>query len=366
MQKTFALLVLTAITSTAVAPLAARTGHAAGDPAEAGYGLPIRLPDRRLLAAVISASAGSDTFRALLDALRARQAIVYVRWAPGLSRRLEGVLWPQVTVAGGVRYLQVGLRHAPVGERLIGVLAHELQHAIEALDSGAETPAGVLSWFREAGDGVPRRVYETKAAIDTGERVESDLRDRIDKPVLQILRDREVKRTQHVDPAIQRALVLVGQQLNPVEVVDAKLLKEHYQTFRHDLDATHLEWAAQNIAAFRYPQMSDPRIFVNAGAKLYRDAAKRPRNPVARLNLARTLVHEQIHNTEWDDDEGEYAAKRKEADWYREQLTRARLSHRDSQAAQEELKVLETRAQAAEKNARRTRDRKALARELEK
>lgn len=106
---------------------------------------------------------------------------------------------------------------------------------------------------------------------------------------------RELQQTD--DPAIRSALEIVGQQLNPVRVIGPDAIQKHY--------AGRDEVPSPDMVAFRMPQ--DPYIYVNSESKQYNKAKK---NKAARVALAGSLVHEQIHNTD-----GEEAARRKEADF---------------------------------------------------
>jgi len=78
--------------------------------------------------------ARSATFRHLLDRLDLSDVIVYV--APKYTRPgLNGYLPHRMTVAGSFRYLYVMVDLLGADDRVISVIAHELQHAVEVADA---------------------------------------------------------------------------------------------------------------------------------------------------------------------------------------------------------------------------------------
>jgi hypothetical protein len=136
----------------------------------------------------------------------------------------------------------------------------------------------------------------------------------------------------HPDPVIERALAIVGQPLNPVTVAGAEDIRRLYS---RALDAGPPE----GLDAFRAPgDASDPRIYVNRDSPIYRRAARSPSALVV-LQLAATLAHEQVHNTD-----REFAAARLQADFVRSRLDR--LPRRERDAARRYLERLEGRARA--------------------
>ena len=78
----------------------------------------------------VDGMARSSTFRALVDALNRSDVIVYVE-AKTARQALGGYLTHNVTVAGLYRYLHIAIDTHGASGRLVPLLAHELQHAIE-------------------------------------------------------------------------------------------------------------------------------------------------------------------------------------------------------------------------------------------
>src|SRR5690606_27083874 len=92
----------------------------------------IRIDDPRVRELAATGSSRSATFRRLLAELEAGDVIVQVTSGrPG--DRLRGSLLHRVVVAGSIRYLFITIDPNGAANRLIGTLAHELQHAIEVL-----------------------------------------------------------------------------------------------------------------------------------------------------------------------------------------------------------------------------------------
>lgn len=87
----------------------------------------------------------SDTFRRLVDVLDASDVIVYLE--PKMTRpTLGGYLLHDVGGRGRWRYLRIAVDFHGAADRVIALLAHELQHAVEV----AQTPGNVTAtvWRR--------------------------------------------------------------------------------------------------------------------------------------------------------------------------------------------------------------------------
>jgi hypothetical protein len=94
----------------------------------------VRSSDARARTLIEKGVARSATFRHLLDTLDASDVIVYVEpkyTHPGLS----GYLPHRVVVAEPFRYLHVMVGFFGADDRIIAVIAHELQHAVEVADA---------------------------------------------------------------------------------------------------------------------------------------------------------------------------------------------------------------------------------------
>jgi hypothetical protein len=117
----------------------------------------------------------SATFRGLVAHLEASDVIVYVRTSPAVSGDSKGRTMLLAT-AGGHRYLVVSLSDCLSFEALVGLLGHELQHAVEIADArGVVDEATLISFYQRVGTGrraeKGRWMFETDAASEAGHRV---------------------------------------------------------------------------------------------------------------------------------------------------------------------------------------------------
>jgi hypothetical protein len=136
----------------------------------------------------------------------------------------------------------------------------------------------------------------------------------------------------HEDSIIQRALLVLGQPVNPIRVVEPREIGRIYAR-------AGVGPPPEGLTAFRAPHdASDPHIYVNQRSLVYQDAA-RTRSAMTVLILAGTLVHEQVHNTD-----RELAAYRLQADFVRGRLQS--LPRRDHDAARQYVQQLDARARA--------------------
>jgi hypothetical protein len=113
-----------------------------------------------------------------VERIRVLNGIVYVRPRPFVQpeagRVLAGSLVHQVVPAGSHRLLQV-LVLPGARDRLVVVLAHELQHAVELLEAGVSTEAESDALFERIGTGTGAGVVETNAAMEAERRVRREL-----------------------------------------------------------------------------------------------------------------------------------------------------------------------------------------------
>ncbi len=138
----------------------------------------LRSADPELLEAVRLASARSATFRDLVDRLNRSDLTVYVDVDRRPGRHLAG----QTTFLGvtaGQRYVRITVDGKYGGRRRIGILAHELRHAVEIAEAPEVTSAAALAefyrriGFRSGADNEDQ--YESDAALQTGRQVEREV-----------------------------------------------------------------------------------------------------------------------------------------------------------------------------------------------
>ncbi len=95
----------------------------------------VRTTEPKILSLLDTGAAGSATFRGLIATLDASDVIVYIE--PKRSRQaLGGYLAHTIVAQGNYRYLRIAVDVAGGERRLVALLAHELQHAVEV----ARTP----------------------------------------------------------------------------------------------------------------------------------------------------------------------------------------------------------------------------------
>ena len=131
-----------------------------------------------LAQAVAAGIARSATFRELVDRIRELNGIVYVnagrRRLVGTTRFLAGALEHRVTPAGIYRYLYLTVAPESGDDPLI-TMSHELQHAIEVLQSNATTEADIDALFRSIGAPSGAWSWETQAALEVERAVRKEL-----------------------------------------------------------------------------------------------------------------------------------------------------------------------------------------------
>jgi hypothetical protein len=98
----------------------------------------VRSSEPWILALINAGLARSATFRQLVDTLNESDVIVYIETQATRESRqvhresLDAYLIHHVVDQGGHRYLRIGLGARGAEKRLISILAHELQHAVES------------------------------------------------------------------------------------------------------------------------------------------------------------------------------------------------------------------------------------------
>lgn len=163
-------------------------------------------------------------------------------------------------------------------------------------------------------------------------------------PLLEELTRRELSERSmtHEDAVIQRAMSLLGQPVNPVQVVSQSDVEAIYreaapERVKNRQDEIRL-WG---VGGFRRPNdEEDPNIYINKNHELYRRAKDKGDN-LGNLLMAATLAHEQTHNTEHGN-EGERAARRIESDFLRSRIDT--LPSHDRREALERLRMLDLMA----------------------
>ena len=122
---------------------------------------------------------GSATFRGLLADLETSDLVVYVRTAPSQAGEPAGrVAFIAATAAR--RYVLVTLNSRLPGPTLIGLLGHELQHAVEIAGAAEVVNDSVMArLYERIGTAGARRegkrCFDSGAAVVVGHRVYKEL-----------------------------------------------------------------------------------------------------------------------------------------------------------------------------------------------
>jgi hypothetical protein len=148
----------------------------AGQPVSLGH---VRATEARILAIVEDGVARSATFRRLIETLDASDVIVYI--GPKFHREaLAGYLAHRLIVAGPLRYIKIALDMNGPGDRVVALMAHELQHAVEVAEAPEvrDSQSMVRMFERTSLDNAcgGGNCDETKAAIEIQEAVFAELR----------------------------------------------------------------------------------------------------------------------------------------------------------------------------------------------
>jgi len=137
----------------------------------------VRSSDPYLAALIDRGTAGSATFQRLLASIERSHGIVYVEVGT-CTHGVRACLRMWMKTVGPNRFLRVLIDTSKIGSdtEKMGLIGHELQHAVEALSESGVTDGVSLYYFfdRFAPGGQER--FETTAAIQTGDRIQGELR----------------------------------------------------------------------------------------------------------------------------------------------------------------------------------------------
>jgi hypothetical protein len=136
----------------------------------------VRPGNAAIAALVHQAGEASPTFRRLVERIDAGDGLVVIR--EGRCKHGRRACLVTVTMAGTTRVLWITLDTRDTAPVLMGLIGHELQHALEVLaEPGVTTAIAMFAFYNRAADtqrGGP--VFETQAAITAGETVLAEVR----------------------------------------------------------------------------------------------------------------------------------------------------------------------------------------------
>jgi hypothetical protein len=137
----------------------------------------LKLIDRTAFELAREGCRRSATFRRLVRRIEQLRGVVYVVSKMKLPVATEGALLHRITVTpDGSRCLWIVVKRDRLSPYLVGVLGHELQHALEVLeDQDIRTAEEIEELFRRHRPSHQGQVLETDAALAAGEKVVSEL-----------------------------------------------------------------------------------------------------------------------------------------------------------------------------------------------
>jgi hypothetical protein len=147
----------------------------------------VRSAETRIVNLLRDGVSRSSIFRALVAALDTSDVIVYIESNLRMSHGFSGYLVDHVNVAGGHRYLHVVVNPELSQHRLLGVIAHELQHAVEVAETASvRSDADLRALFKSRDSGTcgvaAHSCTETDAAVHVQEGVLEELNGRTPRP----------------------------------------------------------------------------------------------------------------------------------------------------------------------------------------
>jgi hypothetical protein len=137
----------------------------------------LKLMDRNAYELAREGCRGSATFRHLVRRIEELQGFVYVTSMVKLPATTEGVLRHRIQLTpDGSRCLWIVVKRDRLSVYRVGVLGHELQHALEVLeDPDVRNSDDIERLFRRQRQANDGQILETDAALAAGDRVVSEL-----------------------------------------------------------------------------------------------------------------------------------------------------------------------------------------------
>jgi hypothetical protein len=134
----------------------------------------VRTRDPDVQRAVTDGSVRSQTFHSLVEAIEQSRAFAYIVQVPYLPGKMEGCVAIHAAGAAEDRYLRMFVKSGLHPNRMIAVIGHEFQHALEIF--GEATNGNPDHAFDIVGlSQVATRQYETRAAVDVEARITAEL-----------------------------------------------------------------------------------------------------------------------------------------------------------------------------------------------
>jgi hypothetical protein len=137
----------------------------------------LKLLDRTAYALARAGCQGSATFQGLVRRIEELRGFVYVTSTVKLPPTTRGLLQHRIQLTpDGSRCLWIVVKRDRLAIDLVGVLGHELQHAIEVLEHpDVRSSDDIERLFRDQRPANNGQIFETDAALAAGDRVVSEL-----------------------------------------------------------------------------------------------------------------------------------------------------------------------------------------------
>jgi len=138
----------------------------------------VRSAQPKVVALISDGLSRSQTFRDLMTMLDSSDVVAYVELASKMPTGLEGYVPHWLLTSGGLRYARIFVDYELAHDRLIQVIAHELQHAVElAKAPDVRSNDDMRKLFQRLDSGACRTgCTETDAALDVQQAVGRELR----------------------------------------------------------------------------------------------------------------------------------------------------------------------------------------------
>jgi hypothetical protein len=151
---------------------------AATDPSPTDMKSRVRPYDDRTATLFVEGQRRSATLRALVDAIEARDVIVYLQMEPALLKGSVDGMVTWLTATKHARYVRISLNPQLSTILAIGVLGHELQHVLEIANEPSVTSSRSLEKFYQR-VGINTRAqhshWDTEAARVAGDEVRREV-----------------------------------------------------------------------------------------------------------------------------------------------------------------------------------------------
>lgn len=135
----------------------------------------VRTDNPIIKAAIGQATSLSATFRRLVEVINNTDGLVYVEEGR-CGNRARGCLLHVMTASGPYRMLHIEINTRRAGKEIMGLVGHELQHAVEVLsEPKLNTSVGILNFYQHEGRFSLGNSAETSAALRAGTDVEVEV-----------------------------------------------------------------------------------------------------------------------------------------------------------------------------------------------